>query len=69
MVVGSKVRDTRQHGFVTFTDLRAATIARQVVHDSHVLDFHLLVTEAPAPEDIYWRNVGATMEERKVRFG
>ena len=29
--------DTRRHGIVTFTNIRTATIARQVVHDSHII--------------------------------
>eukprot|EP01052_Picozoa_sp_SAG31_P014634 SAG31_NODE_917_length_11033_cov_3.285897_4_plen_846_part_00 len=61
------IGDTRRHGIVTFDNIRAATVARQVVHDSHVLDFHLTVNEAPDPGDILWRNMGAGNLERQLR--
>eukprot|EP01043_Picozoa_sp_COSAG02_P042882 COSAG02_NODE_3684_length_6385_cov_4.179287_4_plen_355_part_00 len=59
--------DTRQHGIVTFTSLRAATVARQVLHDSHGLDCMLNVQEAPDPNDFEVRNIGMGWNERAVR--
>jgi hypothetical protein len=59
--------DTRQHGIVTFTSLRAATVARQVLHDSHGMDCMLNVQEAPDPNDFEVRNIGMGWNERAVR--
>lgn len=59
--------DTRQHGIVTFNSLRTATIARQVVHDSHKLKYELIVNEAMDPRDIEWKNMGMDYRERLLR--
>eukprot|EP01043_Picozoa_sp_COSAG02_P049357 COSAG02_NODE_4948_length_4798_cov_1.602894_2_plen_757_part_00 len=59
--------DTRQHGIVTFNSLRTATIARQVVHDSHTLKCQLTVMEAMDPQDIQWQNAGMGFRERLLR--
>jgi uncharacterized protein (DUF2147 family) len=44
--------------FVTFKSFTAATIARQVVHMQ--LAGRMAISEAPAPQDIYWFNMYAT---------
>eukprot|EP01043_Picozoa_sp_COSAG02_P024389 COSAG02_NODE_1330_length_13218_cov_8.247504_12_plen_757_part_00 len=59
--------DTRQHGIVTFCSLRTATIARQVIHDSHKLNYQLTVKEAMDPHDIQWQNAGMGFRERLIR--
>lgn len=53
-----------KYGFVSFNNLRSATIARQVLHDSHVLGFTLKVYPAPAPADMHWRNLTRNAKER-----
>ncbi len=59
--------DTRQHGIVTFNSLRTATIARQVVHDCHKLNYQLTVKEAMDPQDIQWQNAGMEFHVRLIR--
>ena len=61
-ILGSK--KSCKYGFVSFNNLRSATIARQVLHDSHVLGFSLTVHPAPAPGDVHWRNLTRNAKER-----
>jgi hypothetical protein len=56
----------RAHGFVSFKTLRSANMARQVLHDSHVLEFCLTVIEAPSPDDLIWRSLTMAHKERSL---
>eukprot|EP01052_Picozoa_sp_SAG31_P015693 SAG31_NODE_1016_length_10365_cov_16.138418_6_plen_138_part_00 len=61
--------DLRQNGFVTFTSIRAATIARQVIHDpgSGYFENTFSVVAAPPPVSIIWQNLGLRFTEKQSR--
>jgi hypothetical protein len=52
-------------GFVTFTNLQAANSAQQMIH--YEQPFTMEVTEAPAPDDVFWHNVA--LEHKQLQVG
>ena len=61
---GSEDGEPYSAGFVTFSNLRTATAAKQLLH--HQTPHVLKVQEAPDPEDIFWFNVGRKNRELQV---
>uniref|UniRef100_A0A7S3DP34 CSC1/OSCA1-like cytosolic domain-containing protein n=1 Tax=Entomoneis paludosa TaxID=265537 RepID=A0A7S3DP34_9STRA len=51
-------------GFVVFSKIGNANVARQIIH--HAKPFAMEILEAPGPEDIYWRNVGRTHRDLQL---
>lgn len=54
--IKSQDRPVRNGAFVSFRSIRSATIAKQTV--LAVVPFSLQATQAPAPKDMCWSNVG-----------
>ena len=55
----------RTAGFVTFKTLLAAAKCVQMIH--HHTPFVFTVSDAPNPDDVYWKNVGLT--NKKIQMG
>jgi hypothetical protein len=64
IVVGHEEGTPREAGFVVFTKLYAVHSALQMVH--HPTPYVMEVFEAPEPDEIFWRNVGLSVEGRRV---
>jgi len=55
----------RSAGFVTFKTLLTAAKCRQLLH--HHTPFVFTVSDAPKPDDIFWKNVGLT--NKRIQLG
>lgn len=64
IVVGREEGTPREAGFVVFTKLYSVHSALQMVH--HRIPNVMKVTEAPVPEEIFWRNVGLPARARRL---
>lgn len=64
IVVGHEEGTPREAGFVVFTKIYAVHSALQMIHHPkpHVME----VSEAPEPDEIFWKNVGKTVEARRL---
>jgi hypothetical protein len=56
--------ESYEAGFLTFTNLRTAQAALQMLH--HSKPFSIEVQEAPDPQDVFWFNVGRTHKELQM---